>query len=208
MRWSALLAVVLCVACSLVSGGDDVNSPRTSAKQDITAQQADFFEAKIRPVLEEHCFKCHGPRKQESGLRLDSRESVLRGNDNGPVVIAGHPEESPLIEAIGYGGPIKMPPKSKLNPQAIADITNWVRMGLPWPGNLRGSGKGPGQNHAAAGAKQHWAFQPVSDPSPPEVKAKAWPKTSIDRFILARLEARGLTPSAHADRRTLIRRVV
>ena len=206
MRWSALIAVVLCVTHSRVYGGDDVSAPRTGAKQGITAQQADFFEAKIRPVLEEQCFKCHGPRKQESGLRLDSRESVIRGSDNGPVVVPGHPEECSLIEAIGYGGLIKMPPKSKLNPQAIADITNWVRMGLPWPGNPRGSDKGPGQDHAAAGAKQHWAFQPVSDPSPPDVGAKAWPQSSVDRFILTRLKGRGLTPSARADRRTLIRR--
>ena len=78
MRWSALIAVVFCVACSLVSGGDDASAPRTGAKQDITDQQADFFEAKIRPVLAEHCFKCHGPRKQESGLRLDSRDSMIR----------------------------------------------------------------------------------------------------------------------------------
>ena len=114
MRWSALIAVVLCVTHSRVSGGDDVSKPETGAKQDVTAQQADFFEARIRPVLEEHCFRCHGPRKQESGLRLDSRDSMSRGSDNGPVVVAGHPEESPLIEAIGYGGPVKMPPKSKL----------------------------------------------------------------------------------------------
>ena len=72
------------------------DAPRTGVKQDITAQQADFFEAKIRPVLVEHCFKCHGPRKQESGLRLDSRESMLRGTDDGPVVVPGHPEEEPV----------------------------------------------------------------------------------------------------------------
>jgi hypothetical protein len=190
---------------SLVSGGDDGSAPET-AKQSISAEQADFFEVKIRPVLEENCFKCHGPRKQESGLRLDSRAGILRGSDNGAVVVSGHPEESPLIEAIGHSGTIKMPPKSKLSPQAIADLTYWVRTGLPWPDSLQKSSKGLVQDGADARAKHHWAFQPVRDPLPPEVKSKAWPQTSVDRFILAKLEARGLAPSPRADRRTLIRR--
>jgi Protein of unknown function (DUF1553)/Protein of unknown function (DUF1549)/Planctomycete cytochrome C len=205
MRRSALLTFVFCVAWSVVSGGDDGSSPETAGRA-VTAEQADFFEAKIRPVLEEHCFKCHGPRKQESGLRLDSRESMLRGTDNGPVVVPGHPEESPLIGAIRRDGKIKMPPKSNLTPKAIAELTRWVQMGLPWPGNVRKSSKGSVQERARASAEQHWAFQPVADPSPPEVNAKAWPRTSVDRFIQAKLEARGLTPSPRADRRTLIRR--
>jgi Protein of unknown function (DUF1553)/Protein of unknown function (DUF1549)/Planctomycete cytochrome C len=199
-----LPTAVFCVTWSLVSGGDDVKAPET-VRQTIS-DQADFFEAKIRPVLEEHCFKCHGPRKQESGLRLDSRAGMLRGTDNGAVVVPGHPEESPLIEAIGHGGAIKMPPKSKLSLQAIADVTYWVRMGLPWPDSRQKSSKGSVQDHADARAKQHWSFQPVRDSLPPEVKAKAWPQTSVDRFILARLEARGLAPSPRADRLTLIRR--
>ena len=82
--------------------------------QPIPPQHADFFEAKVRPILVEHCFKCHGAKKQESGLRLDSRAGILRGSDAGPVVVPGHPEESPLIDAIGHDAAIKMPPKSKL----------------------------------------------------------------------------------------------
>ena len=74
-----------------------------------------------------------GPRKQQAGLRLDSREALLRGTDAGPVVVPGDPVASPLIEAIGHGAAIKMPPRSKLAPEAIADLTNWVRLGLPWP---------------------------------------------------------------------------
>ncbi len=205
MRRLILPAALLCMTWPLVSGRDDDSAPET-AKQSISAERADFFEAKIRPVLEENCFKCHGPRKQESGLRLDSRAAMLRGGDNGPVVVPGHPEESPLIEAIGHGGAIKMPPKSKLSPQAIADVTRWVQMGLPWPDSLQKSSKGLVQDGAHARAKLHWAFQPVRDPLPPEVKAKAWPQTSVDRFILAKLEARELAPSPRADRRTLIRR--
>ena len=141
------------MACSLVSGGDDAIAPQDRGQVRITAQQADFFEAKIRPVLAEHCFKCHGPRKQESGLGLDSRDSMICGSDNGPVVVPGRPKKALLIEAIGYGGLIKMPPKSKLNPEAIADITNWVRMGLPWPGPLPRIKQRPWARPAAAGGK-------------------------------------------------------
>ena len=145
----------------------------------------------------------HESRNRGCGLTLG--EGLLRGTDAGPVVVPGHPEESPLIEAIGHDGAIKMPPKSKLPPQAIADLTRWVQMGIPWPERPRESGKGLGSRRSLS-PKRHWAFQPISDPAPPEVKAKAWPRTSVDRFILARLEAKGLSPSPRADRRTLIRR--
>jgi hypothetical protein len=195
------------VVWSLASGGNDVNSPEIAiTKPVVPEEQAEFFEARIRPILEEHCFKCHGRRKQESGLRLDSRENVLRGSDAGPVVVAGNPDESPLIEAVRHDGATKMPPKSKLPPQAIADLTKWVQMGIPWPDSVHEPGTGSVQNRAGAAASQHWAFRPIRDPAPPEVKAKAWLRTSVDRFILARLEAKGLSPSPQADQRTLIRR--
>jgi hypothetical protein len=207
VKTSFLLAAGLCLVCSLASGGDDLSAPATAVtKQVVPEEQAEFFEARIRPILEEHCFKCHGPRKQESGLRLDSREKVLRGSDAGPVVVPGKPDESPLIEAVRHHGATKMPPKSKLPPQAIADLTKWVQMGIPWPDSDRGSGTSSVQNHARAAANRHWAFQPIKDPAPPEIKSKAWLRTSVDRFILARLEANGLSPSPYADRRTLIRR--
>src|SRR5262249_7187960 len=94
------------------------------------------------------------------------------------------------------------PPKSKLPPSAIADLTTWVKMGVPWPEHT------PAANSARAGAvaKQHWAFQPIKDPAPPPVTNPAWLRTSVDRFILARLQSKGLSPSSPADRRTLIRR--
>ena len=119
------------------------------------------------------------------------------------MIEPGKPEESPLIEAIGHSGPIKMPPKKKLSAQAVADLTEWVKMGAPWPEPAEHAG---GKGSPAEAARQHWAFQPVRDPPLPAVKDRAWPATSVDRFILARLEAKGLSPSPPADRRTLIRR--
>src|SRR5262245_14765221 len=171
-----------------------------AAKDKTSAAQLAFFESRIRPVLVENCFGCHGPQKQNAELRLDSREAMLKGNDDGPAIVPGQPKQSKLIKAIERSGKIKMPPKGKLPPQAIADLTAWVAMGAPWP---ESKVVGPARDQEW---KTHWAFQPVRKPPAPVVKDGAWPQTDIDRFILAKLEAQGLTPSPPADRRTLIRR--
>ncbi|MBV9124180.1 MAG: DUF1549 domain-containing protein, partial [Planctomycetes bacterium] len=164
----------------------------------------EFFESRIRPILAEHCLSCHGPEKQRGGLRLDSREGVLKGNAAGPVLIPGHPDQSRLIRAIGYDGRIKMPPPGKLPPEAIADLKTWVRMGAPWPQDQK-AGTLQVQTPAEAW-KNHWAFQPLRPPVVPAVKQSAWVRSPVDAFILARLEEKGLTPAPPADRRTLLRR--
>src|SRR5260370_3573063 len=89
-----------------------------TAAEPVTPQQAEFFEKQVRPVLVENCLSCHGPEKYKGGLRLDSREALLKGAESGPVVKPGDPDNSPLVQAIGYEGDIKMPPKGKLKPQA------------------------------------------------------------------------------------------
>jgi mono/diheme cytochrome c family protein len=164
----------------------------------VPPHQADFFERHVRPVFLANCVECHGPDKQRGGLRLDSRAGLLKGGKRGPVVKPGDPDGSRLIQAIRHAGKLKMPPKRKLNPDAVADLTAWVKGGAPWP-SVRAAGE--------AGGARHWAFLPVANPAPPAVKDNAWPRTSLDRFILAKLEARGLKPSPEADRRTLVRRL-
>jgi cytochrome c553 len=176
-------------------------APAFAADPPVSRQQAEFFEQHVRPVLVEKCFGCHGPRKQKGGLRLDSRAELLKGGDDGPVVQPGDPDGSALIHAIRQDGPTKMPPKGKLPPAAIAALTEWVKMGAPWP-----PAPAP-RTDASVATSTHWAFQPVKSPPPPIVRDTPWPLTPIDRFILARLEQNGLTPSPPADRRTLIRRV-
>src|SRR5262245_49829188 len=166
-----------------------------------TAEQAEFFEKHVRPVLAENCLSCHGPKKQMSGLRLDSREAVLAGGDNGPAIRLGDPDRSPLIQAIRHQGERKMPPKKRLAAAQVDALVAWVKMGAPWPASR------PIPVVEADVWKRHWAFQPVANPTPPNVKQTDWPRTTIDRFILSRLEAKGLRPSAAADRRTLLRRV-
>jgi hypothetical protein len=161
----------------------------------------DFFEKRVRPVLVEHCVRCHGPDKQKGGLRVDSRVALLNGGENGPAIQPGEPERSLLIEAIRRSGDLKMPPKTPLSPERIAALTAWVKMGAPWPTDQ------PANSAEGDAWNRHWAFQPITNPSLPDVRQRQWPRTSVDRFILSRLEERGLTPSAPADRRTLLRRV-
>jgi mono/diheme cytochrome c family protein len=103
------------------------------APPSIDKQAEEFFEREVRPILVEHCHSCHGAKKQESSLRLDSAEGLRRGSDNGPVVAAGDVEKSRLIAAVRYGGDTKMPPKGKLPEKAIASLEKWVKQGAVWP---------------------------------------------------------------------------
>src|SRR5436305_7392553 len=95
---------------------------------------AAFFEGKVRPVLAEHCFKCHGEQKQKGGLRLDSRAAILQGGDQGPALVPGKPAESLLVKALAHDGELRMPPPKKLPDATVADLTRWVALGAPWPG--------------------------------------------------------------------------
>ena len=169
------------------------------------AQDAEFFEKHVRPVLVSKCQSCHGPKRQQGGLRLDSRAALLNGSDNGAVVVPGEPEKSLLIKAIRHDGDVRMPPKSKLPDEAIAHLTAWVKMGAPWPQESVQADRQLGS--VAEVRRTHWAFQAVKKPALPAVKKPGWVKTPIDAFVLAGLEAKGLTPSPAADRRTLIRRL-
>jgi cytochrome c553 len=168
-----------------------------------TPTEVEFFEAKVRPVLAEHCYKCHGAEKQKAELRLDSRVAILKGSDAGPVVVPGKPEESLLIKSVRHEGDSKMPEKEeKLPDSQIEALTAWVKMGLPWPD--ADAARLTKQEEAA---RTHWSFQPVKDPAPPQTRDAAhWARSPIDQFILAQLEAAGLEPAPLADRRTLIRR--
>jgi mono/diheme cytochrome c family protein len=171
-----------------------------------SAQAVELFEKHVRPMLVTHCQQCHGPRRQQGGLRLDSRAEFLKGSDTGPVVDAARPEESLLLRVLRHDGDTKMPPKGKLPDAVLANMTEWVRLGAPWPDD---AGKGATQiTPPSADVRQrHWAFQPVRKPALPAVRNQSWVQTPIDAFVLARLEARGLAPAPAANRRTLVRRL-
>jgi hypothetical protein len=170
-----------------------------------TAEAITFFETEVRPLLVEKCQKCHGPRKQESGLRLDSRQALLKGGERGPAVVPGKAEQSILIAAVRQSGDLKMPPGSRLSDEQIAVLNRWVADGAAWPDEKSATVTRSGP--IVLRERRHWAFQPITDPPVPAVHNSAWPLTDLDRFILARLEAQGLKPVQSADKRTLIRRV-
>jgi len=171
--------------------------------------ELDFFEARIRPVLVEHCYKCHSAssEKLRGGLLVDSKDGLLKGGESGkPAILPGNPDKSLLIEAIRYGNEdLQMPPpkQGRLTDQQILDITAWVKSGAPDP-RVTQAGN-PGQPQSAT-ASEHWAFQAPKKPTLPQVQYAEWAKTPIDLFILSKLEDRGLQPSPPADKRTLIRR--
>jgi mono/diheme cytochrome c family protein len=170
-----------------------------AARADDAAEALDQFEREVRPVLIENCQKCHGPEKQESDLRLDTRASLLEGGVSGAAIVPGDPDKSLLIEAIRQEGDLQMPPKGKLTEAQIAAVSRWIKLGAPWPAKSAAPAKG------GDAARTHWAFQPVRDPPVPTVEGNASPNP-IDAFIRARLKAEGLTRSPPADPRTLIRR--
>ncbi|MDR3405752.1 MAG: PSD1 and planctomycete cytochrome C domain-containing protein [Chthoniobacter sp.] len=179
--------------------------PSTS---NLTADQTDYFNRNVLPVLKQRCYECHShdAKKIKGGLVVDSREGLLKGGDTGPAVVPHNLKDSLIIDSVRWNDPdFQMPPKEKLPEAEIKMFEEWVQMGAPDP---RNSPAGLGNQQAiAAKAREHWAFKPVQDPAVPEVKNKAWPKTPVDNFLLAKLEAKGMKPSAPTDRQTLIRRV-
>jgi mono/diheme cytochrome c family protein len=173
--------------------------------------QIEFFESKVRPVLANHCLGCHGPGKQKAGLRLDSRAGMMRGGDSGPAIRPGDPAESRLIEAIRYNGDTQMPPKGKLSDPEIAALTEWVKRGALWPEPAAETKAAVEESPSVARKitaeeRAFWSFQPIKDSPSPLIQDSPWPKSSLDHFILGALEAKGMSPVAPADRRTLIRR--
>ena len=158
-------------------------------------EQVDFARD-VLPVFRRVCWECHGPKKQEGGLRLDQREALHRGGDSGPVVNPRLPAESELLRRISLPKEDSevMPSRGDpLTPRQIALIRRWIEQGAIWPENL--------------GDAKHWAYVPPVLPRLPVVQDSAWPKSPVDYFILARLESEGLRPSPAADRAALLRRV-
>jgi len=171
-------------------------------------EAARFFESTIRPILVERCVECHGQETQESGVRVDSRDAMLQGNDAGPILVLETPEASRLLHAVRYDGKVQMPPDEKLADEQIAALERWVSLGAPWPAT---DAVAPVKQGLAERIEQaratHWSLQPLRAPELPAVADSSWPLNELDRFILARLEAAGLQPSPAVDRRTWLRRV-
>ncbi|MBX9792071.1 MAG: PSD1 and planctomycete cytochrome C domain-containing protein [Pirellulales bacterium] len=209
-----LLTAGPAIACAAHASAEDA-----PPAPPIDAQAgAEFFEKRVRPLLVQHCQACHGADTQEAGIRLDSRDAVLKGGSAGAIVAAGDPDHSRLIEVIGYQRDVQMPPDGKLADEALSDLRHWVKLGLPW-GAETPPAAAEGATNSAAPAKDtiaerivrsrasHWAFQPIRKHEAPVVADTAWAASDIDRFILAALDAKGLKPSPPATPRVLLRRV-
>jgi cytochrome c553 len=170
----------------------------------------EFFERRIRPLLVGNCYTCHSAdTNSKGGLRTDDRNGLINGGDSGPAVVPGKPEESVLLQAVRHeeGAP-KMPPKKRLTEQEVADLERWIKDGAAWPevAGARADPSGRPNARYETLRKEHWAWQPLVRERPPRVRGTSWPIDDIDRFVLATLEARELSPSKDADRVSLIRR--
>jgi cytochrome c553 len=197
----ALVIALLAAASALWAAGARGAEP-VAAGDDAAA--TDFFEKRVRPLLVEHCHECHGAKKQEAGLRLDSGAGIQKGGDTGPVLAPGDPENSLLVAAIRYDDEPKMPPEGKLADRDIETLVTWIKLGAKWPTTTEAGWET--KHDPLKPAAPHWAFQPVRDPAVSAVRRADWIASPIDAFVLSRLEEAGLGPSAPADRRTLIRR--
>ena len=189
MRWFAVLPLVLVAFPAFAAD---------PAPTKLTPEQAEFFEKKVRPVLAEKCYSCHGEKKQSAGLRLDTAAGSKAGADDGPVIVPGDPAKSRLIASVKRMAEHAMPPKEPLPANAVAALTEWVKLGAPYPADLAKNATDP---------RKHWAFQPVRLPGvPPIQNPKSKIQNEVDNFVLARLSDKGLSLSPQADKRTLIRR--
>lgn len=198
-------APVLAAVALGPSAGPAQAASAEEAKPD--AAGLEYFEKHVRPVLVDHCYGCHSAtaEKVKGGLLLDSRAGWLKGGDSGPALVPGDPDRSLLIKAVRYTDKdLKMPPKDKkLSDAQVEHLETWVKIGAPDPRVGAASGPKPA---GGSGATNHWAFQPVREPVPPPVRNRDAVRTPIDAFLLARLEAKELSYTPRADRRTLIRR--
>lgn len=180
-----------------------------AAAGDPTPAQAEFFEKRIRPVLAETCYRCHSAESEalKGGLKVDSREALLKGGENGPAIVPGDPEHSRLVEAVRWGNPdLQMPPRKRLAPAQVADLEAWVRDGAPWPKAVAeaSGGKGSPAREPSERARRHWAFRLLAAVKPP---ASAGKGGTIDAFLNAKLAGAGLEPAPRADARALVRRL-
>jgi mono/diheme cytochrome c family protein len=220
--WVAALPLVWSASLSLLwsaslSGERMAGEPRQTPAPASAPQASEVFEATIRPILAANCYDCHTDQRM-GGLRVDSREALLKGGRTGPAIVPGDPEKSLLVQAIRQTGALKMPKGGVLRPDEVTALADWIRTGAKWgdaaPTATAAAPPTPAAMPTPAAPayvikpeqRAFWSFQPLKKPPLPAVSHDTWAKTDIDRFVIARLEREGLTPVRAADKRTLIRR--
>ena len=190
-----LAALIACVLPALATAADPADA------------KVAFFEKKIRPLLAGHCYACHSADTKPAGqLRVDDRNGLLAGGNGGPAVVPGKPAESLLLKRVA-GGKRQMPLEGDhLSAEEVADLTAWIADGAAWPA-VKVPALGKPKPKYEALKRDHWAWQPPGAPAVPAVRDATWPRDDVDRFVLAKLEARGLAPVGDADRVALVRRL-
>jgi len=177
---------------------------------DAAVAKIEFFEKKVRPILVENCYSCHSAdTKPAGGLRVDDRNGLLSGGDGGAAVVPGEPEISTLLRRLRAKDVKRRMPKDTeaLSEEQIATLETWIKDGAAWPRERIPASLGRIKPEYGQLRTNHWAWQPLTVPKVPSVAKTAWPRSDIDRFILAKLEEKNLPPVGDADRITLIRRV-
>src|SRR5262245_40122063 len=174
------------------------------------AKGIDFFEKKVRPVLIEHCYPCHSEearkeKKLRGGLLLDSAAGVRKGGASGPALVPGKPAESLILRALRHDGDLKMPPRGKLPAAVVADLERWVARGAPDPRDGKPVVVAKGIDITAA--RKRWAFRPLPAVKPPALKDGSRARNPVDRFLLAKLEEKGLTFAPPLAPERLLRRL-
>jgi hypothetical protein len=193
-NWRRTVSLIFPILSAGIAGLA-VSFPGSMQLPQATPDQTVFFEAKVRPVLAENCYSCHGSTSQNGGLRLDNSAGIVKGGSSGIALISKDPSKSLLLLAVHQSGSLKMPPGKKLKSAEIANLEVWIGMGAPWP------------SESTAPKTQLWSLKPVTKPLVPKVSNLKWIRNPIDNFIGSKLEGQKLTPAIEADRRTLIRRL-
>jgi hypothetical protein len=188
--------IAMAAVCVLLSGqaaGADARPDREPAR---------VFDAEVAPILAKHCLECHGRSLRKGKLDLSSQTAALAGGKSGPVIVAGKPDESLLCDYVASG---EMPrDRPRLSEAEVQRLQRWIADGAIWGTAEIDPFLATTERRAGY---DWWSLQPVKTPELPAVGDTAWSRNAIDRFVLARLEARDLRPAAEADRRTLIRRL-
>jgi hypothetical protein len=187
-----------------------LTAPTAFAQAPSAADNVHFFETKVRPVLVTRCYACHSAAtKPAGGLRVDDRNGLLQGGDSGPAVIPGDPDASLLLTRIRHTNPKRRMPKEgdPLTDAELKDLDAWINNGAAWPAEQLPASLGKSKASYERLRARHWAYQPLKQVPVPEVNNPSWARNEIDRFILAKLNQKKLSPVRDAGRRDLIRRL-
>ncbi len=208
-----LLVSVACFSLFLACCGSSIfaqdNKSSEKTRPDFSAEQIEFFEREVRPILVDRCLECHDPQVGEpsGGLSLTSRSDILVGGDSGPAIEPGDPVNSLLIEAVRHGERVQMPPDEKIPLEEIAVLMKWIEQKAPWPAESDQRSHREQAFDLEQRRAEHWAWQTPANPALPAVQNSHWPLDPLDHFILDRLEQVELSPAKPAEAETWFRRV-